>query len=113
MLVYIIYTHIATPERVQTLAIKEGNSGYSYAVVFDKCLDGNITWVEVDDPYIRARHQLHNFVRFCELLVKKCRKLARIHLTTTSSTPGESSGDVRRSNYILYTHINTAAFDVL
>ena len=84
----------ATPERVQTLTIKEGERGYSYAVVFEKCLDGNVTWVEVEDPYIRARHQLHNFVRFCELVVRRCRKITRIHLTTTSSSQGESSGDV-------------------
>ena len=90
-----MHTLTVTPERVQSLSIKEGDTGYSYGVVFEQCLDGNVTWVEVEDPYIRARHQLHNFVRFCELVVKKCRKISRIHLTTTSSSPGEMSGDVR------------------
>ena len=88
------HVHAVTPEKVQTLTIKEGDRGYSYAVIFDKCLDGNVTWIEVEDPYIRARHQLHNFVRFCELVVRKCRKINRVHLTTTSSTQGETSGDV-------------------
>jgi ATP-dependent Lon protease len=27
--------------------------------------------VEIDDPYIRSIHQLANFTRFCELLVKR------------------------------------------
>ena len=65
-----------------------------------------MTWVEVEDPYIRARHQLHNFVRFCELLVKKCRRIARIHLTTTSSSSGESSGDVSALKCGLYYYNN-------
>ena len=50
----------ATPERVQTLTIKKEDRGYSYAVVFGKCLDGNVMWVEVEDPNIRVGHQLHN-----------------------------------------------------
>ena len=63
-------------------------------MIFDKCLDGNVTWIKVEDPYIRDRHQLHNFVRFCELVVRKCRKINRIHLTTTLSTLRDTSGDV-------------------
>ena len=45
-------------EKVQFIHIKEGSVGYGYANVFDKCLDGNLEWIEVEDPYIRARHQV-------------------------------------------------------
>ena len=45
-------------EKVQFIHIKEGCMGYSYANVFSKCLDGNLEWIEVEDPYIRARHQV-------------------------------------------------------
>ncbi len=69
-------------ERVHLLRIKDGETGYSYYSVFEKCLDGNVEWVEIQDPYLRAKHQLHNLVRFCELLVKCCKKLREIRLTT-------------------------------
>ena len=45
-------------------------------------MDGNVESIAVSDPYIRARHQLHNFVRFCELAVRSCRRLRAISLNT-------------------------------
>lgn len=75
----------ATPgpaERVHLLHIKDGEVGHSYSSVFGKCLDGNVEWVEIQDPYLRAKHQLHNLVRFCELLVKSCKRLREMRLTT-------------------------------
>ena len=79
-------------EKVQYLHIKSGEVGYSYNRIFQSCLDGNVTRVEVLDPYIRAKHQIHNFVRFCELMLKSCKRLNAIHLTTTSS--GDSHEEV-------------------
>ncbi len=78
-------------ESVHSLHIAAGSTGHSYETVFERCLDGNVHFVHVQDPYIRARHQIHNFVRFCELLVKKCKKLQTINLLTTS---GESATEV-------------------
>ena len=70
-------------EKVQSVTIKEGDTGFSYERLFSSCLDGNLEWVEVEDPYIKARHQVHNFVRFCELLVRRGgRKLNRVELHT-------------------------------
>ena len=69
-------------ESVQYIRIKEDETGYSYARVFQSCLDGNVEWAEVQDPYIRSKHQVHNFVRFCELVLKNCKRLRRIHLNT-------------------------------
>ena len=69
-------------ENVQYIHIKEDESGYSYARVFQSCLDGNVEWAEVQDPYIRSKHQVHNFVRFCELLLKNCKRLRHIQLNT-------------------------------
>ena len=45
-------------EKVEFIHIKDGSIGYSYGNVFSKCLDGNVEWIEVEDPYIRARHQV-------------------------------------------------------
>ena len=58
--------------------------GHSYGKLFESCLDGNVEWVDVEDPYIRAKHQVHNFVRFCEVVLKGCKRLKQIQLTTGS-----------------------------
>ncbi len=50
-------------------------------------------WAEVDDPYIRARYQVLNFVRFCELAVKSCKRLKSIRLTTGTGD-GRSRSEV-------------------
>lgn len=70
-------------ERVHLLQIKDGEVGHGYYSVFKSCLDGNVEWVELRDPYLRAKHQLHNLVRFCELLVEHCEKLREVRITTT------------------------------
>ena len=54
-------------EKVQFIHIKEGSIGYGYANIFGKCLDGNVEWIEVEDPYIRARHQVS--LRFSIVIV--------------------------------------------
>ena len=69
-------------ERVRYIEVRAGETGHNYSTVFGTCMDGNVESIAVSDPYIRARHQLHNFVRFCELAVKKCRRLKAISLTT-------------------------------
>ena len=75
--------HATVPtERVQYIHVRAGETGHSYSTVFSTCMDGNVESIAVSAPYIRARHQLHNFVRFCELAVKKCLKLKGISLTT-------------------------------
>lgn len=55
----------------EKLNITEGSTGYSYRRVFEKYLEGNVQEVVVEDPYIRNIHQIYNFLRFCELLVRK------------------------------------------
>ncbi len=46
-----------------------GESGYTYERIFGDYLR-NAKKVFVTDPYIRATHQIANFIRFCELVVK-------------------------------------------
>merc|ERR1719470_152615 len=61
----------------------EANSiGNSYNSLFGRFLDETVTTVTVEDPYIRAHHQVVNFLRLCELCVKKCPNLATISLVT-------------------------------
>lgn len=54
-----IFCSVAQLHQIQYLHIEEGATGYSYYSVFKMCLDdGDINWVELEDPYIRANHQV-------------------------------------------------------
>jgi ATP-dependent Lon protease len=46
-----------------------GDTGHSYDTIFGPYLPGAKA-VVVEDPYIRMPHQIANFVRFCESVVK-------------------------------------------
>lgn len=61
------------------LKIHYGDTGYSFESVFRNYLVGAYE-VVVEDPYVRQKHQITNFLRFCELLVKigDCKKLTLI-----------------------------------
>ena len=54
-------------ERHYTIAY--GDTGHSYDTIFGPYLPGANS-VVVEDPYIRMPHQVANFVRFCETVVK-------------------------------------------
>ena len=53
----------------QHYTIHYGATGYSYESILGPYLDGAKS-IEIEDPYIRAPHQIHNFVRFCESVIK-------------------------------------------
>lgn len=53
----------------QHFTILYGDIGYSYESILGAYLKGAKTIV-VEDPYIRLQHQIQNFVRFCEMVVK-------------------------------------------
>lgn len=52
----------------QHYTIRYGDTGYSYESIMADYLQG-ARRVTIEDPYIRATHQLQNFVRFCEMMV--------------------------------------------
>jgi ATP-dependent Lon protease len=58
-------THLS--ERHYTIAY--GDTGHSYDTIFGPYFIGAKS-VTVEDPYIRLPHQVANFVRFCEAVVK-------------------------------------------
>ncbi|NCC04868.1 MAG: BREX system Lon protease-like protein BrxL [Proteobacteria bacterium] len=47
-----------------------GDTGHSYESIVGPYLSGT-TVVTVEDPYIRIPHQIQNFVRFCETVIKE------------------------------------------
>ncbi|HEN8704794.1 TPA: BREX system Lon protease-like protein BrxL [Pseudomonas putida] len=65
----------------QHYTIHYGDTGYSYGSIVLPYLKGAKS-VEIEDPYIRANHQIHNFVRFCEAVIRSP-TIRNIKLTTS------------------------------
>ncbi|MBE7502036.1 MAG: BREX system Lon protease-like protein BrxL [Verrucomicrobiales bacterium] len=76
-----------TPLKERHYRIHFGATGFSYATIFGDYLSG-ADEILVEDPYIRAHHQVVNFLRFCETAVRLA-KPKRIVLTTTFDNPAE------------------------
>lgn len=53
----------------QHFTILYGDTGYSYESIIGPYLVGAKSLV-IEDPYIRLQHQIQNFVRFCETILK-------------------------------------------
>lgn len=60
---------VITALQEQHYTIHYGASGYSYESIVSPYLEGAKS-IEIEDPYIRVTHQIHNFVRFCEAVIK-------------------------------------------
>jgi len=65
---------VATPTppaglKEQHFTILYGDTGYSYESIMGPYLQGAKA-VVIEDPYIRLQHQIQNFVRFCETVLK-------------------------------------------
>ena len=59
---------------------------YFYAPLF--CIS-----IYFDTPTTRSHHQIVNFLRFAELLVKKCPNLSRLRLVTSPAADGAGGGE--------------------
>jgi ATP-dependent Lon protease len=64
----------------QHYTIFYGEIGYTYERILGDYLKG-ATKIQVKDPYIRAKHQIVNWVRFCEMIVR-AGNIREIHLHT-------------------------------
>jgi ATP-dependent Lon protease len=73
----------AAPQPLTELhfTIQYGDTGYTYETIFGTHLAGAKA-VMIEDPYIRAPHQIANFVRFCETVVRAAPTVRRINLIT-------------------------------
>lgn len=60
---------VSTELKEQHFTILYGDSGYSYESIMGPYLRGTKSLV-IEDPYIRLPHQIQNFVRFCEAVLK-------------------------------------------
>ena len=79
---------VETPElKEQHFTILYGDTGYSYETIVGPYLVG-VKEVTVEDPYIRVTHQLQNFVRFSETLIKNA-TIRKISLVTSFDNPSQ------------------------
>ena len=65
----------------QHISVLYGATGYSYESLICPYLEG-AKELTIEDPYIRSNHQIHNFVRFCETVIK-APTLRKINLITS------------------------------
>ncbi len=83
----IISTDTVTVLNEQHFTILYGDTGYSYETIFGPYLHA-VKEVVVEDPYIRVTHQIQNFVRFCETILK-APTIKKITLVTTSESKSQ------------------------
>ncbi|KAM5227813.1 MIT domain-containing protein 1 [Ctenodactylus gundi] len=79
------------------IKIEENATGFGYESLFKEYLSETVTEVWIEDPYIRSPHQLNNFLRFCEMLVKKPCKVNTIHLLTSPDKQSSGLEEIKRS----------------
>ncbi|KAM9487209.1 MIT domain-containing protein 1 [Clarias gariepinus] len=86
----------------EQIKITDNATGFSYETLFQAYVKEGVTEVWVEDPYIRHVHQLYNFLRFCEMLLKTKCNVKKINLLTSqdegSSSQQESAlAEIRQS----------------
>lgn len=78
-----------------------GDTGYDYDSIFGPYLFGAKS-IKVEDPYIRSPHQIQNFVRLCETVVKLS-SIKKINLITSADDETQKGeieqklGDLKQS----------------
>lgn len=92
------------PLEEKRIKVLYGDTGYGYEQLFKDYLIG-ATEITIEDPYIRQKHQINNFIRLCELVVKvgDCKKLKLI----TSS----DNVDQQEENIVYFDQIANNLFD--
>lgn len=74
----------------EQIHIANNSTGHGYERLFGRFLDDTVSELEVEDPYVRSVHQIYNFLRFCELCVKKCPNLKKVLLITGQETDNDT-----------------------
>ena len=79
--------------------------GYSYERIFGSYLEG-VDSIIIEDPYIRATHQVVNLVRFCEMLLKNC-KPSKIKLVTKFDSDLERTDSMTKLDSLKLSLLNS------
>uniref|UniRef100_A0A0N5AHQ8 MIT domain-containing protein n=1 Tax=Syphacia muris TaxID=451379 RepID=A0A0N5AHQ8_9BILA len=96
---------------VERIQIEAGSTGYGYDKVFARCFDDKVTNVYVQDAYVRSRHQVTNFIAFCELCVLNAKNLKSIQLTTHKDVNNEEALLELKKSFAECGRILNVAFD--
>ncbi len=80
---------LLTEKRIKVMY---GDIGYGYETMFADYING-ATEIILEDAYIRQKHQINNFVRLCEIIVKvgSCKKLTLITSVDDEFQRGENT----------------------
>ncbi|TRY81510.1 hypothetical protein DNTS_009918 [Danionella cerebrum] len=82
----------------EQIKIADSSTGFSYESLFRPYTRDGLTEVWVEDPYIRHVHQLYNFLRFCEMLLKSpCKDIS----TNQSTALAEIKQSLQAQNICL------------
>jgi len=81
-----------------------GDTGYSYETLFKDYLIG-ASEITIEDTFIRQKHQINNFLRLCEIIVKagNCKKLTLI--------TGADDVEQKKTNTLLFDQIADNLYD--
>lgn len=81
-----------------------GDTGYGYDTIFKDYIVG-ASEIKLEDAYIRQKHQITNFLRLCEIIVKEasCKKLT---LITNSDDE-----DQKKENILVFDQIANSLFE--
>ncbi|MEI8203053.1 MAG: BREX system Lon protease-like protein BrxL [Bacteroidota bacterium] len=103
-----ISTEDITPPQKQLeekrIKVLYSDTGYGYETIFKDYVVG-ASEITLEDAYIRQKHQINNFLRLCEIIVKEasCKKLTLI----TSS----DDEDQKKENILVFDQIANSLFE--
>ncbi|KAL7738249.1 hypothetical protein ACLKA6_006580 [Drosophila palustris] len=77
-----VKSHLQSSKMLEHIAIERDSRGRSYQRLFGAYLNDSVKEAHVNEPHLSELHQFKNLLNFFEVLVKNCRYLKYIRLTT-------------------------------
>ncbi|XP_017096718.2 MIT domain-containing protein 1 [Drosophila bipectinata] len=74
--------HLHSSRMLDHISIERGARGRSYQRLFGPYLDDSVREAHLNEPHLAEPHHFRNLLHFFEVLVKNCRYLKYIRLTT-------------------------------
>ncbi|KAM8713481.1 hypothetical protein ACLKA7_013748 [Drosophila subpalustris] len=77
-----VKSHLQSSKMLEHIAIERDSRGRSYQRLFGAYLNDSVKEAHVNEPHLSELHQFKNLLNFFEVLIKNCRYLKYIRLTT-------------------------------
>lgn len=81
-----VKSHLQSSKLLDRIIIEREARGRSYQRLFGNYLNDSVKEAHLNEPHLTEMHQFKNLVNFFEVLVKNCRYLKYIRLTTRPDT---------------------------